>query len=125
VLPPGSYERPHFAEVQWRRAEALRDGLHDPARAAEAFHTLYASFPASTRRDDALREEAALRASMGERARACELYVVLAREFPCTRHGRYGREQAHACGQQVPGQPASCGRARSDGGEESDEEARR
>jgi tetratricopeptide (TPR) repeat protein len=120
TLPPGSYQRPRFGELQLLRARILRDEVHDAAAAAESFHQLYATFPSSLLRDDALREEAELRATMGQRERACDLFVTLAREFACTRHGRYGLEQARACGRPVPedaagGCPHERRRARDDG----------
>lgn len=102
VLTPGSYERPRFAELQLFRARLLRDRLHDRAAAAEAFHRLYTDYPFSRLRDDALREEAEVYLQMNQQARACELFAQLAREFPCTRHGRYALVQGRTCGYTPP-----------------------
>jgi tetratricopeptide (TPR) repeat protein len=98
---PGSATRPRFPELQMLRARIERDELHDPAAAARSFHTLYAEFTTSRLRDDALDAEAELRVAMGQRGEACALYAQLAREFPCTRFGRRGREEATRCGASV------------------------
>lgn len=120
VVQPGSYNRPHFQDLQLLRARLLRDELHDRAAAADAFHVLYADYPTSVYRDDALFEEAELRESMGQRPRACEIYTRLAREFPCTRRGRWGRERAAECGmpQPTPSPDAGCSERHSHRGED-------
>jgi tetratricopeptide (TPR) repeat protein len=99
VLTGGSYERPHFADLALLRARVLRDDVRDWAAAADAFHFVYERFRTSRLRDDALLEEAELRVALGQAREACELFQVLASEFPCTRRGREGDARARACGQ--------------------------
>ncbi len=101
----GTCNAPELQEGGILRGEILRDDLRELARAAEAFRWTYEMFPTSRLRDDALEGEAIARERIADGS-ACAVWVRLAREFPCTRRGRRGRERAAACGQS-PEAPAS------------------
>jgi tetratricopeptide (TPR) repeat protein len=122
VLVPGSSVRPRFPELAMERGRVLeRMGEH--ARAADAYRAVYVEFPVSILRDDALENEARVRAVLGERGRACAIYAQLAREFPCTRRGRAALAPAMECRAIAPESPPRCqersrlGRATSDSAE--------
>ncbi len=116
VLRPGSDERPHFQELGLLRARILRDDLHDPARAAEAYHRFFTEFPDSLHRDNVLWDELELRDALGQRDRACDLAGVLARDFACTRFGRRGAARTRECGHPVGDEVAARCHTRSDAG---------
>lgn len=92
----GSYAAPRFDDAAILQAEILRDDLHDLARAADAYHRVYAEHLTSLRRDDALWEEAALRRQR-DPARACGLWRRLAAEFPCHRFAARARVALAQC----------------------------
>jgi tetratricopeptide (TPR) repeat protein len=97
VLIPGSAVRPRFPELALERGRVY-EALGDPARAADAYHAVYADFRDSILRDDALEHESRVRRAAGEVARGCAVDAQLAREFPCTRRGRAALERARTCG---------------------------
>lgn len=68
----GSYERPRYAEAQFRIGELYRDALHDPARARAAFEQLWATHTTSRLRDDAAWSAALIAADSGDAEGACE-----------------------------------------------------
>ncbi len=102
----GSYAAPRFDDGAWLRAEMLRDDLHEPAAAADAYHQVYAEHLTSLRRDDALWEEAALRRRT-DPAAACRVWRTLATEFACRRFARMARAELLGCGGSVPA-PEGC-----------------
>lgn len=103
----GSYAAPRFDDGAWLRAEILRDDLHDPGAAADAFHRVYAEHATSLRRDDALWEEAALR-RRSDPAAACGVWRRLADEFACRRFAARARAELVGCGMRVQA-PSGCG----------------
>jgi tetratricopeptide (TPR) repeat protein len=82
----GSYQRPRYTPALWRIATLYRDRLHDNERARSAFHRLYADFTTSTRRDDALWEEAALWRVDGDTGAACSHLSTLVTDFADSRY---------------------------------------
>lgn len=105
----GTYNAPRFGAGAMLRAEILRDDLRDARAAAEAFHFVYADFPTSLLRDDALWNEGLVRERAGDPG-ACDVWERLAREFPCHRFGRRAATRAAACGRSVPAPPRRCDR---------------
>jgi tetratricopeptide (TPR) repeat protein len=97
----GSYAAPRFDDGAMLEAEILRDDLRDDAAAADAYHRVYAEHLTSLRRDDALWEEALLRART-DRAAACRVWATLVAEFPCQRFAERARRSLGACGVAVP-----------------------
>lgn len=81
-----SYERPRFAQAQYRIAEIYRDVLHDYPAAQREFIQLYRSFTKSVRRDDALWEAARLAVMAGDQKKACDLMRTLASNLPQSRY---------------------------------------
>jgi tetratricopeptide (TPR) repeat protein len=82
----GSYQRPRYSPGLFRIGVLYRDRLHDPARAIEAFHRLYAEFTTSLLRDDALWEEALLWASQGDAKTSCARLETLVATLPDSRY---------------------------------------
>jgi TolA-binding protein len=82
----GSYERPRFSPSQFRIAVLYRDKLGDHASARREFHKLYADYPTSILRDDALWEEAKLAFADGDAKSACQLTSTLAKDFSGSRY---------------------------------------
>lgn len=82
----GSYERPMYEPAAWKIAEIYRDDLHDPDRAAAAFHRVYSDFTTSLKRDDALWEEAKVLQKSGDGSGACSRLSTLASKFPDSRY---------------------------------------
>lgn len=97
LLPVGSNERPRFPALALLRGRALRAAGRS-REAAEAFRDAWEDHPHARTRDDAMEEEANVRAQLGDRADACGLWSRLAREFPCSARGRRARVQAEVCG---------------------------
>lgn len=82
----GSYERPRYVPSLLRLARLYEVELHDRERAKKTLHRLYADFPRSTLRDDALWREAALWELDGDTATACDRLTTLASELPDSRY---------------------------------------
>ncbi len=82
----GSYERPMYEPAAWHIAEIYRDELHDDAKAASAFHRVYAEFTTSLKRDDALWEESKIFRAQKDMSRACSTLSTLANRFPDSRY---------------------------------------
>jgi tetratricopeptide (TPR) repeat protein len=80
----GSYERPRYDAAQLRIADLYEQRLHDDVRARAALHELYADFPTSLLRDQALFREAELTGTEG--GRRCELLALLVHDFPDSRY---------------------------------------
>ncbi len=78
----GSYERPNFANAQYRIAEILRDDLGDVTGAREAFRAVFENHDTSLLRDDALWQEALI--SPGPSA--CDPLGLLVAELPSSRY---------------------------------------
>jgi tetratricopeptide (TPR) repeat protein len=87
----GSYEKPRYAQAQYRIAELYRDDLHDPRRAMDAFRKVFDDFPTTLLRDDALWQEALLARRQGDAVHACQTMEKLtsalkdSRYAPCAR----------------------------------------
>jgi tetratricopeptide (TPR) repeat protein len=90
----GSYERPRYAEAQFRIAELYRDRLSDPRAARAAFERVWTAHPGSRLRDDAKWNAALLAASVGDPPSACKDLEELARAVPLS---RYVPCAAHVC----------------------------
>ncbi len=82
----GSYTRSRYAEAQFRIAEIYRDDLDEQTEARRQFHKVFANYPTSLLRDDALWEEARLAHATGDRAAACEVMRLLTKELPDSRY---------------------------------------
>lgn len=82
----GTYERPKFSKAMKRLADLYEFVLRDRPRAREALHRLYADFPSSLDRDDALYREAALWESDGNKGTACDRLDTLVSTFPNSRY---------------------------------------
>ncbi len=82
----GSYERPMYEPAAWHIAEIYRDDLHDSAKAAAAFHRVYAEFTTSLKRDDALWEEAKIFRNQNDTSSACSRLSTLVNHFPDSRY---------------------------------------
>lgn len=82
----GSYERPRYVPSLLRLARLYEVELHDRERARKTLHRLYADFPRSTLRDDALWREAALWELDGDKATACDRLGTLASDLPDSRY---------------------------------------
>ena len=80
----GSYAAPRFDVGALLAAEILRDDLHEPEAAADAFHRVFTEHTTSLLRDNALWEEAALRREH-DPVGACRVWRTLVAEFPCER----------------------------------------
>ena len=87
----GSYERPRYAEAQFRIAELYRDRLHDTARARREFRKVWENHPTSLLKDDALWNEALLARGEGDRHAACASVALLADEAPDSRYVPCGK----------------------------------
>ncbi len=87
----GSYEKPRYAQAQYRIAELYRDGLDDPRRAMDAFRKVFDDFPTTLLRDDALWQEALLARRVGDGARACQAANKLASALPDSRYAPCAR----------------------------------
>ena len=87
----GSYEKPRYAEAQFEIAKLYRDALNQPGRAMDAFHQVYASFPTTLLRDDALWQEALLARKAGDGRRVCSAVTTLAKELPDSRYAPCAR----------------------------------
>ena len=82
----GSYERPRYVPALQRIIQLYEERLHDRAKAREALHRLYADFPTSTSRDDALWREAELWEKDGDKDTACKRLSTLTSDFPDSRY---------------------------------------
>ena len=82
----GSYERPRYIPALLRLARLYEVDLHDHARARTTLHRLYADFPTSTLRDDALWREAQLWEEDGDAGKACDRLATLAHDLPDSRY---------------------------------------
>lgn len=82
----GSYERPMYEPAAWHIAEIYRDDLHDDAKAASAFHRVYAEFTTSLKRDDALWEEAKVWRKDNDASTSCSRLSTLVNQFPDSRY---------------------------------------
>ena len=82
----GSYERPRYIPALLRLARLYEVDLHDRGRAKSTLHRLYAEFPTSTLRDDALWREAQLWEQDGDGNTACSRLATLARDLPDSRY---------------------------------------
>ncbi|MGH7439169.1 MAG: tetratricopeptide repeat protein, partial [Polyangiaceae bacterium] len=82
----GTYERAKYVPAMLRIGALWQGPLHDPEKAREAYHRLYAQFANSTSRDDALWLEASSWKDEGKSDRACGLLSTLVREFPDSRY---------------------------------------
>jgi len=87
----GSYERPRYAEAQFRIAELYRDRLGDAARARREFRKVWDDHPTSLLKDDALWNEALLARGAGDRRAACASVALLADEAPDSRYVPCGK----------------------------------
>jgi tetratricopeptide (TPR) repeat protein len=87
----GSYEKPRYAEAQFRIAELYRDRLRDPKRARRAFRKVWDAHPTSLLKDDALWQEALLARRSGDVRAACSAFELLADELPESRFVPCGR----------------------------------
>jgi tetratricopeptide (TPR) repeat protein len=87
----GSYERPRYAEAQFRIAELYRDRLGDTGRARREFRKVWENHPTSLLKDDALWNEALLARGAGDRRAACASVALLADEAPDSRYVPCGK----------------------------------
>jgi tetratricopeptide (TPR) repeat protein len=81
----GSYQRPRYAEAQFRIAEIYRDDLKDPIRAQSAFRRVFSDHPTSLLRDDALWQEARLAHQLRRHRAACNAVEALIENLPDSR----------------------------------------
>ncbi|HKE14768.1 MAG TPA: tetratricopeptide repeat protein [Kofleriaceae bacterium] len=81
----GSYFSVWLDDAQLELGRVLRDDLHRPRAALDAFARLPRDYPASVLRDDALWERAQTFQQMGDARRACAALVELGRRFPDSR----------------------------------------
>jgi tetratricopeptide (TPR) repeat protein len=84
----GTYERPKYGAAAERIATLQEQVLKNPERAAQAWHRLYADFPTSIRRDDALWNEARILRALGRNAEACDRLDTLRSQFEDSRFAR-------------------------------------
>jgi tetratricopeptide (TPR) repeat protein len=82
----GSYITPHLPDAQLELGRVLRDDLHDPRAALDAFARVEKDYPKSRELDDALFELAATQAQLGDRRAACNTLAVLRNRFPECRY---------------------------------------
>lgn len=82
----GTYERPKFSKAMKRLADLYEFVIRDRAKAREALHRLYAEFPTSIERDDALYRESALWEADGNKGTACDRLETLVSTFPNSRY---------------------------------------
>lgn len=85
-LGVGSYERPRYADAQYRIAELYRDALHDPEEARVEFRRLFSEHPQSRLRDDAKWQEALIAYRQGDGASACSAAKDLIGSVPDSRY---------------------------------------
>jgi tetratricopeptide (TPR) repeat protein len=82
----GSYERPRYAEAQFKIAELYRDKIKNLLRARRAFRKVSQEHTTSVLRDDALWQEALLAKKDGDARGACAPLRLLIADEP---HSRY------------------------------------
>lgn len=99
-----SYERPRYSEAQLRIAIIYRDEIKDRAAARREFEKLYAQFPTTTKRDDAVWSEALLARLDGDQETVCKLAKRLLAEFPESRYARCAHDLCPA----VPAGKRAC-----------------
>jgi len=80
---PGTYIRPRFPDAQWRIAVLYRDKIGDKAKAIAAFDRYVDMFSNSTRKDEALWQEAKLTDDAGA---SCDLLAKLVKASPDSRY---------------------------------------
>lgn len=80
---PGTYIRPRFPDAQWRIAVLYRDKLGDKAKAIAAFDRYIDMFSNSTRKDEALWQEAKL---VDDAGASCDLLAKLVKTSPDSRY---------------------------------------
>jgi tetratricopeptide (TPR) repeat protein len=83
---PGTYQRPRYAESQFRIAVLYRDQLHDLDAAYREFWRVYRDHADSRLRDDALWEAALAARARGKRAHTCAALERLLLDFPDSRY---------------------------------------
>lgn len=81
----GSYQRPRYAQAQFRIAEIYRDDLERPEIALSEFRRVFTEHPTSLLRDDALWQEALLAHDQGLGSRACDAIQHLIQSLPESR----------------------------------------
>jgi tetratricopeptide (TPR) repeat protein len=86
AIMQGTYERPRYAQAQFRIGELYRDALHDRARAREAFERMWATNATSRLRDDAAWSAAVIAADSGDTEGACRDLRSLIEENPESRY---------------------------------------
>jgi tetratricopeptide (TPR) repeat protein len=82
---PGTYQRPRYAQSQFRIAELYRDRLGDPDAAQREFLKVYTDHPDSRLRDDALWAAALVARDAGNQRGACAALQPLVRDLPDSR----------------------------------------
>jgi tetratricopeptide (TPR) repeat protein len=82
----GSYERARYVPAMLRLGALYRDALHDHAKAIATFHRLYADYAHSTKRAEALWEEARVWRADGDAKTACDRLSTMVTEFPDSRY---------------------------------------
>jgi len=86
AIGAGSYFSIWLDDAQLELGKILRDDLHEPGQAAEAFRRLPKDYPASILKDDALYELAVTQHQMNDRAAACRTVEKLIKDQPDSKY---------------------------------------